>query len=74
MTFSQGGKNVVILKNYQTCIILQSYVEQAYGGQWKDHHWLIKHKTCHHIETSQLICLADQLTGFYKIETFALVS
>ena len=25
---------------------------------------------CHHIETSQLICRTNQLTGFYMMETF----
>ena len=28
---------------------------------------LIKHKRCHQIETSQLICSTNQLTGFYMI-------
>ena len=26
---------------------------------------------CHHIETSQLICSAHQLTGFYMMATLA---
>ena len=30
---------------------------------------LIKRQSYHHIETSQLICFANQLTGFYKIVT-----
>ena len=31
--------------------------------------WLIK--SCHYIETSQLICYANQLTGFYTMSTLA---
>ena len=31
----------------------------------------IKHQSCHHIETSQLICTANQLTGFYMMPTLA---
>ena len=27
--------------------------------------------SCHHIETSQLICRANQLTGFYMMATLA---
>ena len=27
-------------------------------------------KTSHHIETSQLICFANQLTGFYMTQVF----
>ena len=34
--------------------------------------WLIKRQSCHHIETSQLICRANQLTGFYMVATLAL--
>ena len=30
---------------------------------------LIKSQSCHHIETSQLICYANQLTGLYMIAT-----
>ena len=33
--------------------------------------WFIKGQSCHHIETSQLICRAKQLTGFYMITTLA---
>ena len=32
---------------------------------------LIKRQSCHHIETSQLICSANRLTGFYMIATLA---
>ena len=32
---------------------------------------LIKCQSCHHIETNQLICSANQLTGFYMMETLA---
>ena len=28
-------------------------------------------QSCHHIETSQLICRANQLTGFYMMVTYA---
>ena len=31
--------------------------------------WLIKRQSCHHIETSQLTCSANQLTGFYMMTT-----
>ena len=31
----------------------------------------MKHQICHHIETSQLICKASQLTGFYMMATLA---
>ena len=34
-------------------------------------HCLIRRKSCHHIETNQLICSANQLTGFYMMETLA---
>ena len=32
---------------------------------------LIKCQSCHHIETSHLICRANQLTGFYMMATLA---
>ena len=32
---------------------------------------LIKRQSCHHIETSQLICSANQMTGFYMMATLA---
>ena len=32
---------------------------------------LIRRQSCHHIETSQLICKANQLTGFYMMATYA---
>ena len=32
---------------------------------------LIKRQSCHHIETSQLICTANQLTGVYMMATVA---
>ena len=32
---------------------------------------LMKRENCHHIETSQLIYPADQLTGFYTMATLA---
>ena len=31
----------------------------------------IKSQSCHHIESSQLICRANQLTGFYMMVTLA---
>ena len=31
--------------------------------------WSSMHESCHHIETSQLICKANQLTGFYMMAT-----
>ena len=31
----------------------------------------IRRQSCHHIETSQLICLANQLIGFYTMATLA---
>ena len=32
----------------------------------------VKRQSCHHIETSQLTCTENQLTGFYMIATYAL--
>ena len=32
-------------------------------------HYLFNDQCSHHIETSQLICIANQLTGFYIIKT-----
>ena len=32
---------------------------------------LIKRQSCHHVETNQLICIANQLPGFYMKATFA---
>ena len=32
---------------------------------------IIKRQSCHHIETSQLICPTNQLTGFYLMATLA---
>ena len=34
-------------------------------------HYLIKRQSCHHIETSQLICRANHLTGFYMMANFS---
>ena len=34
-------------------------------------HQLIKRQSCHDVETSQLICSANQLTGFFMIATLA---
>ena len=31
----------------------------------------MRRQSCYHIETSQLICKANQLTGFYMMETLA---
>ena len=35
--------------------------------------YLIKRQSCHHIETNQLICSANQLTGFYMMATLAFI-
>ena len=32
---------------------------------------IIQRQRCHHIETSQLICRTNQLTGFYMMATLA---
>ena len=32
---------------------------------------LFQKQSCHHIETSRLICSANQLTGFYMMATLA---
>ena len=32
---------------------------------------MIKRQSCHHIETNQLICRANKLTGFYMMVTLA---
>ena len=37
---------------------------------WKKTH-IKKSRSCYHMETSQLICLANQLTGFYMTATLA---
>ena len=37
----------------------------------KAHNLLIKRQSCHHIETRQLICSANQLTDFYLMATLA---
>ena len=31
----------------------------------------MKRQSCHHIDTNQLICFPNQLTGFYMIATLA---
>ena len=31
----------------------------------------MKRQSCHHIETSQMICSENQLTGFYMMATLA---
>ena len=31
----------------------------------------MKRQSCHPIETSQIICIANQLTGFYMMATLA---
>ena len=36
-----------------------------------EHSNLIKRQSCNHIETSQLVCSANQLTGFYMMATLA---
>ena len=49
---------------------LQSHkktVTNAFNRLYK----LIKHQSCHHIETSQLICSPNHLTGFYMMATSA---
>ena len=33
--------------------------------------WLIKRQSCHHVETSQLICTANLLTGFCMMTILA---
>ena len=33
--------------------------------------YLIKHESCHNLETSQMICKANQLTGSYMKATLA---
>ena len=38
---------------------------------WSNSDELIKRQSCDHIETSQSICRADQLTGFYMMATLA---
>ena len=47
-------------------ILLRSY---CYVPSSIPQHSLIKRQSCHHIETSQLICPANQLTGFYMTTT-----
>ena len=46
--------------------ILRNHTSSVQVKQW---HKLIKRQNCHHIETSQLICKTNQLTGFYMMAT-----
>ena len=51
--------------------VKSSKVEQRLS-YWRMRFWPIKCRCCPDIETSQLICCANQLTGFYTSATLAL--
>ena len=42
-----------------------------WGCEYSSEYYPIKRQNYHHIETSQLICRANQLTGFYMMATLA---
>ena len=42
--------------------------EEAWKNLWDSEHVTFKDQYFHHTETSQLICIANQLTGFYMME------
>ena len=50
---------------------LLSKCEQTTDSNSNPWYWLIQHQNCYDIETSQLICSANYLTGFYMMTTFA---
>ena len=51
------------------CDILRNIQKRIFTKYSVDHLQLIKYQSCHYIETSQLICSANQFTGFYMIAT-----
>ena len=55
-------------KNYQDLNLRKNTNESCFHQLIP---YLIKRQSCHHIETSQLICSANQLTGFCMIATLA---
>ena len=48
---------------------MEVMISTAIHDFWLD--LLIKRESFHHTETSQLICRANQLTGFYMIATLS---
>ena len=48
---------------------LLSKCEQSADSNSNPSYQLIKHQSCHHIETTQLICSANHLTDFYMVTT-----
>ena len=55
-------------KNYQDLNLRKNTNESCFHQLIP---YFIKHQSCHHIETSQLICSANQLTGVCRIATLA---
>ena len=51
------------------CFLLSKW--KAYHKMLIHNHYLVKNQSCHYIETSQLICRANQLTVFYMIATLS---
>ena len=59
-------------------LLTKSLMETLFFVQWsliiftkKPDHRGLTGSSCHHIETSQLICSVNQLTGFYTMATLA---
>ena len=50
---------------FETKMRLKRYSRSQYLI-WLNTYWHIKCQCCPHLETSQLICTADQLSGFYE--------
>ena len=75
----QNIDNGVFYENYQQSLAaiyfhvnVPSYMFNRVLNNPLHHHIkLIKRQSCHHVGTSQLICRANQLTGFYMIATLA---
>ena len=60
--FRSTCKWVYFIKNLNTWFVVKGILARFYP---------IKHQCCPHIEISQLICYANQLTGFYMRATLA---
>ena len=57
------------MKNHDTVKNLRRDDFEQHCPKNEVFHYLIKRQSCYHIETSQLICSANQLTGFYMMAT-----
>ena len=58
-----GIENVVGISVFDVCTVLVHLLPEVIN--------LIKRQSCHDIETSQLICSANQLTAFYMMASLA---